>query len=50
MRSPLIRLAVGFLLLAACDGKKKYPTETSGSTLDTRQAPVVPESLPARVG
>jgi hypothetical protein len=52
MRTPLIRLAVGLLLLAACDKKKSAPTETTlGSIRDvphaSNAAPLLPAATPA---
>ena len=50
MRSPLLCLAAGLLLLAACDGKKKYPTEgTTGLAPRTSPAPASVVDTLARV-
>ncbi|MDZ7630150.1 MAG: hypothetical protein U5K74_02025 [Gemmatimonadaceae bacterium] len=49
MRSPLLRVAVGLLILAACD-KKKTPTEAT-NTIEQRTAPAaVVASPPAAIG
>jgi hypothetical protein len=42
MRTRVICLAVGLLLLSACDKKKAAPTETSGSIRQLRTAPSAP--------
>jgi hypothetical protein len=50
MRSPLLRLAAGLLLLAACDGKKKSPTEYgSRVTPQAAQAPAIVADTMARI-
>ncbi len=47
MRTPLICLAVGLVLLAGCDKKKSFPTERTGSIFELRSAPTAPAVLPA---
>jgi hypothetical protein len=48
MRTPLIRLAAGLLLLAACDKKKSAPTETTlGSIRDVPHTQSAAPLLPA---
>ena len=49
MRSPLLRLAAGLILLAACDGKRKYPTEYQTTGAINRATPPAQVAVAADV-